>query len=72
MIPEGAFDLNHCVIVSDRPKAIEVECDEIGKEWIPRANIIEDPEADFDAEYIEGYEGRILIASWFAEKRGWL
>lgn len=72
MIPEGAFDLTGVVVTVDTGRAIKVECDEIGEGWIPKSNIVEDPEADYDVEYTVGYEGRILVQSWFAEKRGWL
>lgn len=72
MIPEGAFDLNDVEVLQKRDASLQIQCDEIGTKWIPRSVIVDDDDADHDEEYEPGHKRRILVASWFAEKKGWL
>lgn len=69
-IPADCFDIDAARILrdSDSGMAVLVEAPELSDPvWIPKSLIHDDSEV-----FEVGHEGTILIASWFAEKKGWL
>jgi hypothetical protein len=69
-IPEGYFDApgSVCLEKSRAGKAIKVDMPDVADgAWIPLSLIHDDSEV-----YDEGHEGTLIVAEWFAEKKGWM
>lgn len=63
-----SYEVEDARCIRDSGKAILVEAPDFDEpEWIPQSMVDEDSEV-----YKLGTEGKLIVADWFAEKKGWL
>jgi len=63
-----AFEIVGARYIHQTAQAIKVEAPDFDEPvWIPQSQITEDSEV-----YKLGTEGTLVVADWFAEKRGWV
>lgn len=69
---DEVFEIEDAVVLQDSGAAILVESPMFDEpQWIPKRKVIhEDSEVWEDSEDGRG-PGSLLIAGWFAEKKGW-
>lgn len=66
------FEIENAACRAEKPDAIHVSVKEhkggsmMAKFWVPKSVVHDDSEV-----YGRGHTGTLIVAYWFAEKRGW-